>query len=184
MILKRGVTGFTGGDVSFQRDWEACRTEFKKCCYSYVQQINGRVLAWYEPDIDINYAHAHVEIDEEAFYIFHNDMYDYVAFALASTSDRQVSGLTFIDFPLLKVLFEKRYEVLTVKQLEEPLVRQAKDSGKIILNDDDANDIIQQDDYCDNYILLNENELNDVELSFMNYFWSRTVGELVFNYWD
>lgn len=180
MILKRGVTGFTGGDLSLERDWEAYRTEFKKCCYSYVQQINGRVLAWYEPDIDIHYAHAHVEIDEEAFYIFHNNMYDYVAFALVSTSDRHVSSLEFIDYPLLKVLFEKRYEVLTVRQLEEPLVRQVKDSGKIILN----NDVPNRDEYCDNYILMNENELNDVELRFMNYYWSRTVGELVFNYCD
>ena len=183
MILKRGVTGCTGGDESFERDWEACRAEFKKSCYLYVQQLNGRVLAWYEPDIDVHYAHAYVEIDEETFYIFYNNMYDYIAFGYF-IGERRTCNLYFMDYPSLQSLFEKRYEVLTVRQLEEPLVRQAKDSGKIILNDDDANDIIQQDDYCNNYILLNENELNDVELNNMNYFWSRKVGDLVFNYLD
>ena len=98
--------------------------------------------------------------------------------------ERRTCNLYFIDYPSLQSLFEKRYEVLTVYQLEEPLVRQAKDSGKIILNTDDANEIINRDDYCDNYILLNENELNDVEIHYVNYFWSHTVGELVFNYWD
>ena len=183
MILKRGVTGFTGGDLSLERDLEASSTEFKKCCYSYVQQINGRVLAWYEPDIDVHYAHAYVEVDEESFYIFYNHMYDYIAFGYF-IGERRTCNLYFMDYPSLQSLFEKRYEVLTVYQLEEPLVRQAKDSGKIILNTDDANEIINRDDYCDNYILLNENELNDVELHYVNYFWSHTVGELVFNYWD
>ena len=112
-----------------------------------------------------------------------NHMYDYIAFGYF-IGERRTCNLYFMDDPSLQSLFEKRYEVLTVYQLEEPLVRQAKDSGKIILNTDDANEIINRDNYCDNYILLNENELNDVELHYVNYFWSHTVGELVFNYWD
>ncbi|ATP40793.1 hypothetical protein CSE16_12440 [Solibacillus sp. R5-41] len=177
MILKRGVTGFTAGDLSLERDWEAYKAEFKKCCYLYVQQLNGSILAWYEPDIDCNYAHAHVKIDGQELYIFHNHMYDYIAF----TRNCYVGGLDFIDHSLLKALFENRYEVLTVYQLEEPLVRQAKGSGNILLNEDVLNDVDLR--HSDN-ILLNENELNDVEIGFMNYFWSRTVGDLVFNYWD
>ena len=150
MILKRGVTGFTGGDLSLERDWEAYSTEFKKCCYSYVQQINGRVLAWYEPDIDVHYAHAYVEVDEETFYIFYNYMYDYITFGYF-TDERQTSSLKFMDNTRLQALFEKRYEVLTVRQLEEPLVRQAKDSGKIILNTDDPSEFLNVEDYCDLY---------------------------------
>lgn len=86
-------------------------------------------------------------------------MYDYIAF----THNRLITELEFIDYPKLKVLFEKCYEVLTVSQLEEPLVRQAKGRG---------------------HILLNENDLNDVELYQLNYFPTQTVGDLVFNYWD
>lgn len=180
MILKNGVTGCTGGDLSLEFDWEARIVEFKRYCYVFVQQLKGEILEWYEPDVDVSYARAHIKINENELYIFHNGRYDYIAFS----NDSLITGLHFIDHHLLKTLFETRYEVLTVKQLEEPLVRQAKDSGKIILNDDDANDIIQQDDYCNNYILLNGNELNDIELSLVNYYWSRTVGDLVFNYWD
>ena len=151
MILKNGVTGCTGGDLSLKFDCEERIVGFKRYCYVFVQQLKGKILEWYEPDVDVSYAHAHIKINENELYIFHNSMYDYIAFS----NNRLITGLHFIDHHLLKNLFETRYEVLTVRQLEEPLVRQAKDSGKIILNDDDANDIIQQDDYCNNYILLN-----------------------------
>ena len=155
MILKKGVTGFTAGDLSLDRDFGARVVEFKRYCYAYVQQLKGEIVAWYEPAIDIHYAHAHIKINEQELYIFYNTMYDYIAF----TNNRLITGLAFIDHPELKALFDERYEVLTVAQLEEPLVR----SG---------------------HILLNENDLNEVELKYMNYFQAQTVGDLVFNYWD
>ncbi|MFS0876061.1 hypothetical protein [Solibacillus isronensis] len=159
MILKRGVTGFSAGDLSLERDWVAQTAEFKKYCYASVQQLNGCILAFFEPDIDLGYAHAHVKIDGEELYIFHNNMYDDIAF----TSNRDIGGLKFTDHKLLGALFENRYTVLTVSQLAEPLVYQTQSGG---------------------ITLMNENELNDVELRFMNHFRSQTVGDLVFNYWD
>ena len=159
MILKRGVTGFSAGDLSLERDWVAQTAEFKKYCYASVQQLNGCILAFFEPDIDLGYGHAHVKIDGEELYIFHNNMYDYIAF----TSNRDIGGLKFTDHKLLGALFENSYTVLTASQLAEPLVYQTNGSG---------------------IILRNENELNDVELRFMNHFRSQTVGDLVFNYWD
>ena len=159
MILKKGVTGFTAGDLSFDRDWEGLKVEFKRYCYSAVQQLNGEVLAWYEPDIMVQYAHAHVKMDEKEFFIFYNTMYDYIAF----TNNRLITDLEFIDCAALTPLFKARYKVLTVAQLEEPLLRQKKGDG---------------------HILLNENTLNGVELYYMDYFPAQTVGDLVFNYWD
>lgn len=159
MILKRGVTGFSAGDLSLERDWVAQTAEFKKYCYASVQQLNGCILAFFEPDIDLGYAHAHVKIDGEELYIFHNNMYDDIAF----TSNRDIGGLKFTDHKLLGALFENRYTVLTASQLAEPLVYQTQSGG---------------------ITLMNENELNDVELRFMNHFRSQTVGDLVFNYWD
>ncbi|MGN7478619.1 hypothetical protein ACTHOQ_12260 [Solibacillus silvestris] len=159
MILKRGVTGFTAGDLSLERDWAAHHAEFKKYCYSYVQQVNGSVLAWYDPDIDFGYVHAYVKIGGEEVYIFYNDMYDYVAFS----SNFEIGGLDFTDHPLLSALFENRYRVLTVSQLTEPLLYHTNASGTI---------------------LMNEHDLNDVELGFMVHFRSQSVGDLVFNYWD
>ncbi|WP_339173272.1 hypothetical protein MKY51_14305 [Solibacillus sp. FSL R5-0691] len=35
MILKRGVTGITAGELSLERDWAAHTAEFKKYCYAY-----------------------------------------------------------------------------------------------------------------------------------------------------
>lgn len=159
MILKRGVTGFTAEDLSLERDWSAHTAEFKKYCYAYVQQLNGRIMAFYEPDHDIGYAHAHVKIDGEEFYIFYNHMYNYIAF----TSNCDIGGLKFLDPQIVGVLFEHHYTVLTASQLAEPLVYQTNGKG---------------------IILMNANELNDVELRLMKYFRSQTVGDLVFNYWD
>ena len=159
MILKKGVTGYTGGDLSLGRDWEARIIEFKRYCYTFVQQLKGEILEWYEPDVDVSYVHAHIKIKEKELYIFHHNMYDYIAF----TNNRLITDLHFIDHSLLKALFETRYEVLTVAQLGEPLLRQSKGNGNI---------------------LLNENDLNDVELYYMDYFPAQTVGDLVFNYWD
>ena len=159
MILKKGVTGFTGGDLSLECDWEARIVEFKRYCYAFVQQLKGEILEWYEQDVDVNYAHAHIKINENELYIFYNNMYDYIAF----TNNRLITNLHFIDHHLLKTLFETRYEVLSAAQLAEPLVRQSKGSGNI---------------------LLNENDLNEVELYYMDYFPAQTVGDLVFNYWD
>lgn len=177
MILKKGVTGYTGGDISFERDWDVIIAQFKQYCYTAVVQINGRILAFYEPDVDCSYAFAHVEIDGETLYVFHNNMYDYVAF----TSNSTITGLDFIDHPVLAAAFDKRYKVLTVYDLGEPLIRQVKESGRILLYEDLLEDPELRESDC---LLLNENDLNDIEIRFMNHFWSRTVGELVFNYWD
>ena len=56
-------------------------------------------------------------------------MYDYIAFS----TNRFIGGLQFIDYPLMKAQFENRYHVLAASDLDEPLVRQAKDSGQIVL---------------------------------------------------
>lgn len=159
MILKKGVTGYTGGDRYFECDWEARVIEFKRYCYLFVQQLQGEVLEWYEPDIDIHYAYARIKLDDEELYIFHHDIYDYIAF----TNNRVITGLDFVDHDLLKDVFETRYEVLTAAQLAEPLVRESTRNGNI---------------------LLNENDLNEVELYYMDYFSAQTVGDLVFNYYD
>lgn len=44
MILKRGMTGCTAGDLSLERDWYTLRTAFKRASYAAFQQVNGRVI--------------------------------------------------------------------------------------------------------------------------------------------
>lgn len=86
-------------------------------------------------------------------------MYDYIAFSLT----KDLTGLRFVDMPTLASAFHYPYEVLTLAQLQKPLRKQKKGDG---------------------HILLNDNDLNDVELYYMDYFPAQTVGDLVFNYWD
>lgn len=68
--------------MSLERDWDELLTTFKKNCYAAVQHVKGQVLNWYEPDIDISYAHAHVKVNNQELYIFNNGMYDYIAFTM------------------------------------------------------------------------------------------------------
>lgn len=159
MILKRGVTGYTAGDLSLERDWTVLHAAFKKASYAALQAVNGRVVEWFEPDAMIGYAHARVEVNGQELYIFYNGMYDYIAF----TTNKLLTDLQFVDHSALGQAFEGSYQVLTVAQLEEPLRKQKKGDG---------------------HLLLNDNDLNDVELYYMDYFPAQTVGDLVFNYWD
>lgn len=159
MILKRGVTGFTAGDFSLERDWDALTLAFKKTSYAAVQAVGGRVSEWFEPDVVNQYPHMHVQLNGEQLYIFYNRMYDYIAFS--TTND--LTDLRFVDSLTLTSAFPHPYAVLTVAQLQEPLRKQKKGDG---------------------HILLNDNDLNDVELYYMDYFPAQTVGDLVFNYWD
>ena len=101
----------------------------------------------------------HIQVNEQKLYIFYNRMYDYVAFS----STKLLTDLQFVDEPLLADEFLSPYEVLKTEQLQEPLRKQKKGDG---------------------HILLNDNDLNDVELYYMDYFLAQTVGDLVFNYWD
>lgn len=58
MILKRGVTGFTAGDLSLERDWDEVRATLKKASYTAVQAVGGRVIEWFDPDVTNPYAYA------------------------------------------------------------------------------------------------------------------------------
>lgn len=84
--------------MSLERDWEARIVEFKRYCYAFVQQLKGEFLEWYEPDVDVSYAHAYIKINENELYIFHNSMYDYIAFS----KNCLITDLQFNDDYLLK----------------------------------------------------------------------------------
>lgn len=76
MILKRGVTGFTAGDLSLERDWDEVRATLKKASYTAVQAAGGRVIEWFDPDVTNPYPHMHVQVKGQKLYIFYNVMYD------------------------------------------------------------------------------------------------------------
>ena len=47
MILKTGVSGYSGGDLSFACDGEARGVAFKGYYSSFVQQLHGDILESY-----------------------------------------------------------------------------------------------------------------------------------------
>lgn len=159
MILRNGVTGFTGGNLLLERDWNTVRLLFKKNCEEMVRKVGGEIIEWYEPSIDNSYMHNLCKIMGEELYLFFNSSYGYVAF----TKNRDITGLMFIVNDQLAIAFSDIYRALTLSELSEPLVFSGTENT---------------------ITLQNPNELNSVELEYAKHFNSRTVGDLVFNYWD
>ncbi|MBU8880905.1 hypothetical protein BGM26_18300 [Bacillus sp. FJAT-29790] len=90
-----------------------------------------------------------------------NSHYPFMAFT--STCELDVHYHSFIDEPELSRIVDQYYKVLSPNQLNEPL-RYNQESKKITIK--------------------NENILHQDELEQLIYWQSKTVGKVVFNYWD
>lgn len=132
---------------------------FKKICYTVIQSLDGNVMSFCEPEVARHYYIVKVEVSEQKLYILLNLIYPFVAFA--STVDP--ANIRFIDHEKLTDKFKPYYRVLSQNELNEPLVIRDSNGGIIVEN---------------------KNELNDAELGLIKYFNSKTVGDIVFNYWD
>ncbi|MEC2076328.1 hypothetical protein [Metabacillus fastidiosus] len=132
--------------------------EFKQICYSL---LGSNVLEFIENGTLKNFYECIIKLKGKNIHILLNRHYPFIAF----TSARELNVLyfPFIDEPDLSKLFEQYYKVLSVYQLNEPLTYTQK--GK-------------------NIIVINENELNQGELKELVFWKPRTIGEVVFNYWD
>jgi hypothetical protein len=132
---------------------------FKKICYSVIQSIDGNVISFCEPGVTRHYYIVKVEVSDLKLYILLNLIYPFVTFA----SSVDPSNIRFIQHEKLTAEFSPFYRVLSPTELNEPLViRNSK--GRTIVE--------------------NKNELNEAELGLIKYFNSKTVGDIVFNYWD
>ena len=132
---------------------------FKKICYSLIHRLNGDVLSFREPKVARHYYEVKVKVFEEDLSILLNYVYPFVAFA----SSVDYCYIKFVDNELLLNEFSPYYRVLRSNELNEPLVIK-ENKGRIIVE--------------------NNNELNDAELTNIKYWKSKTVGDIVFNYWD
>ena len=132
---------------------------FKKICYSLIHRLNGDVLSFSEPQVARHYYEVKVKVFEEDLSILLNYVYPFVAFA----SSVDYCYIKFVDNELLLNEFSPYYRVLRSNELNEPLVIK-ENKGRIIVE--------------------NNNELNDAELTNIKYWKSKTVGDIVFNYWD
>ncbi|QFT89660.1 hypothetical protein FIU87_13445 [Bacillus sp. THAF10] len=158
MILLGGISDSGGTDSIVDGD------TFKKACYTSVTSLGGRVLSFQEPVVAQNYYYAKVSFpNEENLYILLNSIYPFIAYA---TSHRAYS-MTFKDHKELTTtirhLYSDMYRVLQQVELNETLrLKEAKSD----------------------MVVLNENTLNKWDMDNIKYWKPKTVGEVVFNYWD
>ncbi|MBP2076413.1 hypothetical protein [Oceanobacillus polygoni] len=157
MILQRGITGKNHNvDDHFPKP---AGKEFKQLCYTLIAQLDGRVLAFSEPQIDTNYFHVELEVFKERLHLLLNENHRYLAVA----SEVDYFKLTFIDEPTLTRQFAPYYTVLQQAELNERIqLRPGRKKGA----------------------LLNENDLCKEELVDLVYWNPKTVGQAVFNHWD
>lgn len=119
----------------------------------------GRILKIDEPNLATNFLKVKVDISNQELYVLLNAYYPFLA--LASTVEFQ--HINFIDHPALSKDFMPFYKVLSKEELSEPLnIRKSK--GKLSLE--------------------NKNKLNSSELEQIFYWKPKTVGEVIFNFWD
>jgi hypothetical protein len=155
LLLLEGITGFPlNNDLA-----ESVSTEFKQVCYSISRQTHGKLLSFEKPHESQNFYKAELEWKDEKLFILLNGSYPIVAFA----SNVEPFNITFIDHPIVNEVetFTNIYTIAVASELEEPVYIDERAKS-----------------------LVNENKLNKQELSQLFYWKPKTVGEIVFNFWD
>ncbi|MBP3951835.1 hypothetical protein [Bacillus suaedae] len=132
--------------------------EFKQICYSL---FGSKVLNYIEYRTAENFYECVVQIGDREVHVLLNGQYPLMAFT--SKRELDVYYFPFINEPELSKMFEPYYEILNLDQLSEPL-NYIKRGNKISMENDNS---------------LHQDELKQI------IFWQpRSVGEVVFNYWD
>lgn len=148
----------SSGISGFQPAPTVKEKEFKQLCYSL---FGKKALDYIEDRTTKNFYEFVIKVGDKKVHILLNGQYPFMAFTSSRESD--VHYFPFINEPELSKMFERHYKVLSFNQLNEPLRYTQK--GKEIL-------------------MENENSLHKDELKQLSYWQPKTVGEVVFNYWD
>ncbi len=157
MKLPKGVTGFY--NAKYNKPPTIDGKQFKQQCFSIIKRNNGKVLEFIEPQFATNFLNLEVKVFNNHLHILLNEHYPFLAFA----SFVDFENINFIDEPELLKQFSPFYKVLGMEELNEPLYIK-EDTGKIILK--------------------NDNELNSAELEQIAYWKPKSVGEVIYNFWD
>jgi hypothetical protein len=154
VLLLDGISGFLINDLP-----EVDSSQFKKLCYSLANYIHGKLLSFEEPHVSQNFYKAELDLNDESIFILLNSSYPIVAFA----SSVEYFNIKFVDHSLSSVVdaFSYGFRVATAKELNECL---AIDERTLTV--------------------LNENSLNKSEMRQIFYWKPKSVGEIVFNFWD
>ncbi|MFF2879036.1 hypothetical protein ACFVR2_22335 [Gottfriedia sp. NPDC057991] len=115
MILLNGITGF------YEKQNVPPNTDgmqFKKLCFSIINQNKGTILNFRESQVATNFFAMEVKVSNKYFYILLNAHYPFLAFASAVN----FGEINFLDVPQLKEEFSPFYIVLSTSELNEPLI--------------------------------------------------------------
>jgi hypothetical protein len=156
VLLLDGISGFPGHDRP-----EVDSLQFKRLCYMLANQSNGKLLSFEEPHVSQNFYKAELgwEYKSTSTFILLNSSYPFVAFA----SSVQYFNIKYADDSLSNDVdaLSTGLRVLPVDVLNQ----------RLILNER-------------THTLLNENSLNTSELNQIFHWKPKTVGEVIFNFWD
>jgi hypothetical protein len=155
--LPKGVTGFY--NAKHNKPPTIDGNQFKQQCFSIIKRNNGKVLEFIELQFATNFLYVEVKVFNKHLHILLNEHYPFLAFA----SFVDFENIKFIDEPELLKQFSPFYKVLSIEELNEPLYIK-ESTGKIILE--------------------NDNELNSAELEQIAYWKPKSVGEVIYNFWD
>ncbi|WP_336771352.1 hypothetical protein [Paenibacillus sp. MMO-58] len=150
----RGVSGFLADELP-----KVNSINFKRLCHAVADYSKGKLLSFEEPYLSRNFFKAELDMVDRRAFILLNSSYPFVAFA----SSVQYFDIAFVDDSLSSVIdaSSSGFKVLTVNTLKQRLVIDKK-----------------------THALLNENNLNKAELDQILYWKPKTVGDVIFNFWD
>jgi hypothetical protein len=154
LLLPNGITGFSNHSP------KVTLTDVKRDCYAAIQSVGGKI----EEIIGVKYPKNFYEIvfsfRKKRLHALFNYQYPMVAFA-SNVAYFQIEYMDDWDLSNFFQMYD--YQVLSVNELNTPLAIKKKGS-KIRLE--------------------NENDLSDFELEQIQYWEAKTIGEVIFNYWD
>lgn len=157
MKLPNGITGFYRTEKN--QPSRVSGMQFKQLCFTIIIGNGGKVLEFKEPQYPMNFYDVQINVYNQSFHILLNEYYPYLAFA----SHVEFGNVQFIDMPQLSKEFRSFYNVLSSKELNEPLHYKFGSKTSILLND---------------------NALNDAELQQIAYQRPERIGDVIFNYLD
>ncbi|GGF90603.1 hypothetical protein [Paenibacillus abyssi] len=154
VLLLDGVSGFFG-----EGSPEVNSLHFKKLCYMLANYSKGKLLSFEEPHVSQNFYKAELGLEDGSTFILLNCSYPFVAFA----STVQYFDIEYVEDSLSSVVdaFSNGFRVLSADALNQQLILDER-----------------------THTLLNENSLNKEELNQIFYWKPKTVGDVIFNFWD
>ncbi len=154
-MLLNGITGFHCREEDKPPNVNG--EKYKSLCFSLARLIDEKVIAFTDPQYPTNFYKVKLSND---IYILLNAHYPYISFATFV----EYGKVVFInESTLYKAFSSSNYRVLTTTELNKPLRLFAK-SGQVIIE--------------------NGNNLNEAELSQIKQWRPKTIGEIIYNFWD